>query len=64
MTEHKDAVKIERDLMEQLPAKEWIDFSHRMIHHGRRVCKARRPQCESCTMIKFCPQIGVEAAGK
>jgi endonuclease-3 len=63
MTQHKDAVKIERDLMEALPKKEWIDFSHRMIHHGRQVCAARRPQCESCAMVKFCPQIGVGATG-
>src|SRR6185369_10793716 len=42
LTTETDAVKIERDLMEQLPKKEWIMFSHRMIHHGRRVCKARR----------------------
>ncbi len=62
MTQHKDAVKIERDLMDQLPRKEWIDFSHRMIHHGRRVCSARRPQCETCSMLKFCPRIGVKAA--
>src|SRR4051812_7567099 len=50
LTEHDDAVKIERDLMQQLPQKEWIDFSHRMIWHGRRVCKARRPLCGSCAL--------------
>jgi endonuclease-3 len=60
MTQQKDAVKIERELMDQLPAKEWIDFSHRMIHHGRRVCAARKPKCEDCSMSKFCPKIGVD----
>jgi len=59
LTDEKDAEKIERDLMEQLPRKEWINFSHRMIHHGRRVCTARRPQCNTCSMEKCCPQIGV-----
>jgi endonuclease-3 len=60
LTEHEDAVKIERDLIEQLPQNEWIDFSHRMIWHGRRICKARRPLCGSCVMEKICPKIGVE----
>ncbi len=59
LTEKSDAVKIERDLMLVLPKKEWIDFSHRMIHHGRRICKARKPLCDDCGMNKFCPRIGV-----
>jgi endonuclease-3 len=61
LTENEDAVKIERDLMELLPKNQWIDFSHRMIHHGRRVCNARKPKCEICGMKTFCPKIGVEA---
>ena len=60
LTEHEDAVKIERELMEQLPQEEWIDFSHRLIWHGRRVCKARKPLCGSCVLEKICPKIGVE----
>jgi len=60
LTEAKDPVKIERDLMERLPQKEWVDFSHRMIHHGRGVCSARRPNCDACSMQKFCPRIGVK----
>ena len=60
LTEHEDAVKIERDLSEQLPQEEWIDFSHRLIWHGRRVCKARKPLCGSCVLEKLCPKIGVE----
>lgn len=60
LTEHEDAVKIERDLSEQLPPEEWIDFSHRLIWHGRRVCKARKPLCGSCVLEKLCPKIGVE----
>ncbi len=59
LTEKSDAVKIERDLMLVLPKKEWIDFSHRMIHHGRRICKARKPLCDDCGMNEFCPRIGV-----
>ncbi len=60
LTRHDDAVKIERDLIDQLPTEEWIDFSHRMIWHGRRVCKARRPLCGQCVLQKLCPKIGVE----
>lgn len=60
LTESTDAVKIERDLIELLPRKEWIDYSHRLIHHGRRVCKARKPLCDECGFKKICPRIGVE----
>jgi endonuclease-3 len=61
LTTHKEPEKIERDLMNVLPRKEWIDFSHRLIHHGRRICLARRPKCDECTLKKVCPRIGVEA---
>jgi endonuclease-3 len=59
LTTHTDPVKIERDLMELLPPREWIDFSHRMIHHGRQICIARRPKCEVCPLADICPRIGV-----
>lgn len=59
LTAHSDPKKIEADLMALLPRKEWIDFSHRMIHHGRQVCRARRPLCETCVLEKVCPRIGV-----
>lgn len=60
MTAETDPVKVEQDLMEQLPKKEWIAYSHRMIHHGRAVCRARRPQCDGCAMTDICPRIGVD----
>lgn len=59
LTRHEDAEKIERDLMELLPKREWIAFSHRVIHHGRRVCQARKPDCEACGLAELCPRIGV-----
>ena len=60
LTKHDDPVKIERDLMELVPAKDWTMFSHRMIFHGRRVCFARKPDCAGCLLAKDCPKIGVE----
>lgn len=61
LTTHKEPEKIERDLMAVLPRKEWVAFSHRLIHHGRRICIARRPKCDECTLNKVCPRVGVEA---
>lgn len=60
LTKHTDAVKIEQDLMRLVPQKEWVNFAHRMIHHGRRICTARKPRCAECSMEKFCPKIGVK----
>jgi endonuclease-3 len=62
LTRHKDPAKIEQDLMQQLPQREWIDFSHRLIWHGRKVCKARRPLCDQCVLATICPKIGVSKA--
>jgi len=59
MTRQRDPVKIEQDLIGQLPRAEWVNFSHRLIHHGRRVCRARRPLCDSCCLQPLCPRIGV-----
>jgi endonuclease III len=60
LTEARDPVQIERDLMEQLPKKEWVAFSHRLIQHGRQVCTARRPRCSECSLEPICPRIGVD----
>jgi endonuclease-3 len=61
LTKHTDAEKIERDLMELIPKKEWTMFSHRMIFHGRQVCFARKPNCPGCGLAEICPKIGVDA---
>src|SRR5438094_5254209 len=55
LTKQTDAVKIENDLIELVPKKDWIIFSHLLIFHGRRICKARRPLCEECAVEKLCP---------
>ena len=54
----KDAVKIERDLMEVLPRKDWTFAGHALIWHGRRVCAARKPACAACTLARNCPSAG------
>jgi len=52
---------IERDLMQLVPKSEWIGFSHRLIHHGRQTCIARRPGCSACALLKYCPRIGLDS---
>jgi endonuclease III len=64
LTKHTDATKIEQDLMQLLPESEWVDFAHRMIHHGRQICVARKPKCPICSMNSFCPKIGVVVIDK
>src|SRR5213076_2306433 len=56
LTSHKvDAVKIEKDLMQIVPQDQWTLFSHLLIHHGRRICQARKPKCEICPLLPHCP---------
>jgi len=55
LTEEKTPEKIEQVLIRLLPSKEWIGFSHTLIHHGRQVCKARKPDCSRCPVAALCP---------
>jgi endonuclease-3 len=56
LTSHAvDAVKIERDLMDVVPQEDWTLWSHLMIYHGRAICQARKPKCESCAIFDHCP---------
>jgi endonuclease-3 len=59
LTTHTDPEKVEQDLMVLLPRKEWVNFSHRLIHHGRKICIARRPKCTECPLLALCPRIGL-----
>ncbi len=52
--------KIEQDLMKLLPQDEWINFSHQLIHHGRRMCIARRPRCPECPLLGVCHRVGLK----
>ena len=62
LTANDDPVKIEHDLMSLLPEQDWINFSHAMIWHGRKVCDARKPKCAECELSVYCPKIGVAVA--
>jgi endonuclease III len=55
LTESNDPVKVEHEITELLPPKEWGDFSLRLIQHGRAICTARRPRCEDCVLNDICP---------
>lgn len=59
LTTQTDPVRIEQDLMALLPQSEWVNFSHRLIHHGRRICIARRPKCPECPLLKLCDRVGL-----
>ena len=54
-TREKTPERIERDLMEIFPSERWTMLSHLFIWHGRRVCIARRPRCETCALARLCP---------
>lgn len=51
----KDPAKIEEELKELFPKKEWINLGHYLMNHGRKVCIARRPKCTECLIGDICP---------
>ena len=55
LTAHTDPAHIEIDLMVRIPQAIWNRFSHQLIDHGRVVCKARSPKCDSCALNQDCP---------
>jgi len=55
LTRNTDPKKVEQDLIRLLPRADWIDVSHLLIWHGRKVCIARRPRCEACMLADRCP---------
>jgi endonuclease-3 len=54
LSRNQDPKKIEQDLMKVIPKEKWIQFSHQIIWHGRRVCQARKPKCIECNLEKIC----------
>lgn len=55
LSENSDPVKLEFDLAEIIPKKNWTLFCHLLIAHGRRICKARKPNCPECPIAQCCP---------
>ena len=58
LTKQRDPVKIEQDLIKQVPRECWTLWSHLLIWHGRRRCTARKPDCPNCEIHKLCPSAG------
>jgi endonuclease-3 len=68
-TAETDPVKVEFAVAKLIPKREWTDFSHRAIWHGRRVCHSRKPACGACSVARWCPSFGtgpvdLQEAGK
>ena len=59
LTDEKDAVKVERDLMELVPRAAWTLWAHLLIYHGRQICHSRRPDCAQCMLLDLCPSAEV-----
>lgn len=55
ITEEKDPVKIEFDLMTKIPKDHWLRYNTQIIAHGRTICKARKPECDACFLLPDCP---------
>ncbi len=63
-TKETDPVKVEFEVMELIPRKEWTNLSQRMIWHGRRICHARKPACGACPLVELCPSFGIGESDK
>lgn len=60
LTESQNPEIIEREMMDLVPRNEWINFSHRLVHHGRKLCIANRPKCPSCMLLPHCCRTGLK----
>jgi endonuclease-3 len=59
LSAEKTPEKIEVDLVERIPREEWTALNHRLIYHGRAVCKAQKPQCGACVLADLCPSVAL-----
>lgn len=57
-TTSADPETVEADVAELFPPRDWVMLSHRVIFHGRRICRARRPACGACPVAHWCPSYG------
>lgn len=63
LTENTTPEKIEKDLSEIVPRKDWIMFPHWLIAHGRKICQARKPKCAECILEDICPSSVLKTTG-
>jgi len=54
LSEQENPVKLEKELMEIIPRKDWAKFSNNLVYHGRAICDARKPKCELCPISRDC----------
>lgn len=60
LADSKDPYKVEQELRRVIPPEKSGMFCHRLVWHGRAVCKARAPMCDDCCLREYCPRIGVK----
>jgi endonuclease-3 len=58
-TQEEDPVKVEREICQLFPPKNWVDLSQRVVWHGRRICHSRKPACGACPLANLCPSFGI-----
>ncbi len=63
LTQQIEPAKIETDLCAVFPKREWVDMGHRLVLHGRYLCKAKQPACEHCALQELCPSEQHEPEG-
>lgn len=59
LTKQKNPTKIELEMMQIIPSRDWNSLGLRLIQHGREICNARKPACTRCPLEKICPKIGL-----
>ncbi len=55
LSDNKNAIKIETQMMELVPKRDWGNVAHLLIWHGRKICVARKPKCKVCPLNSMCP---------
>ena len=60
LSDEKNPDKIERDLMDVVPKKEWLHFNYMLVNHGRKICKAKKPLCRECRLNQLCPSAQIK----
>jgi endonuclease-3 len=55
LSKEKNPDKIEKDLLNLVPKRDWLDFNYMLVNHGRKICQARKPNCPECVINRLCP---------